>query len=142
MKKKNKIIEIPVVNLSDYYSFKSPTTESMDYVANIVFNSFAEAKSVEYEQFNLYLKNATVIDNEEKFKKVLFDIINDDYETNLVESIEQGWEFVYFVNQLDIKDDVLCITVQLSYPEPTDVGSSYYSMYILKHKNLFYVWPF
>ncbi|NOU62349.1 hypothetical protein [Marinifilum caeruleilacunae] len=68
--------------------------------------------------------------------------LSEDYNELLEHSLENGYDFIYFLSFFDEKKDCLCLNVKLFYPAPMERGDVTYSLYLKKLEKGFFLWPF
>jgi hypothetical protein len=140
MTKKNRIIEVSNINIQDYFNFRKPSDEALDYIRLTVDSDLDfSATSVDNVEFGLFNKDAICTSNINELIKEINKSLDNDYLNNLNLLKTDDIEFVYFLNFLDEGKNTLCISVELS---SKDIGKIYYSLYVKKTKEEYYLWDF
>lgn len=140
MTKKNKIIEVSEINIKDYFNFRKPSDEVLEHIMFKIESelNFSNPK-ISYKEFGLYYEEAFGASSRDELMKHISKSLDEDYYDNLSSLRTDGIEFVYFLSFLDENQDTLCVSVELS---SRNMGKTYYSLYVKKSNEGYYLWDF
>jgi|GEM_PF-6559373 len=121
--------------------FKELNDQILLNIGNYIKKNIQESKSIEDSKDKLFKRHAKCCNSLDELLPLIKSAVEQDYKDTVVESLENNWDFQYYLNEYFLNDKTICIHNVLSSSIDEKIGSCIYPILSIKKFNgEYYFW--